>query len=59
MEITILTILRMLEGCTMYYGIHDIILLAIIAMDNEGVVFYFATSLVSVVEKEGLCSNRE
>jgi hypothetical protein len=37
----------------MYYGTHDIILLAIIAMDKEGVEFCFATSSIFVVEEEG------
>ena len=32
---------------------HDIILLAIVAMDKEGVAFCFATSSIFVVEEEG------
>ena len=56
-----LVISCMLEGCTMYYGIHDIILLAIVAMNKEGIVaivlgifkFYFETSSIFVVKREG------
>ena len=45
------------EGCTMYYGTQDIILLAIVAMDKEGFAFYFATSSIFVVEEEGQDGN--
>ena len=50
---TILAISCTLEGCTMYYGTHDIILLVIVDMDKEDVAFYFATSSIFVVEEEG------
>ena len=54
MEVTIsMAISCTLEGCTMYYGAHDTILLAIIAMDKEGFAFYLATSSIFVVEEEG------
>ena len=53
MEVTILAISCAPEGCTMYYGTYDIILLAIVAMDKESFAFYFATSLIFVVEEEG------
>ena len=46
LEFTILAISCTLEGCTMYYGTHDIILLAIISMDKEGFAFYLPTSLI-------------
>ena len=52
MEVTILVVSCTLESCTMYYGTHDI-LLAIVAMDKEGVAFCFATSSIFVVEEEG------
>ena len=42
-----------LEGCTMYYGTCDIILLVIVAMDKEGFAFCFATSSIFDVEEEG------
>ena len=42
-----------LEGRTMYYGTHDTILLAIVAMDKESFAFCFATSLILVVEEDG------
>ena len=53
MEITILVISCTFEGCTMYYGTYDIILLAIVVVDKEGFAFYFATSSTFVVEEEG------
>ena len=53
MEVTILAISCTLEGCTMYYGNRDIVLLAIVAMDKEGFAFCFVTSSIFVVEEEG------
>ena len=40
------------EGCTMYYGAHDIILFPIANMDKEGFAFHVTTSLIFVKEKE-------
>ena len=41
----------------MYWATHDTILPAIVTMDKEGFAFYFATSSIFVVEKEGLYWN--
>ena len=57
MEVLILAISCTLEGCTMYYGTHDIKLLDIVAMDKEGFALYFATSSIFVVEEEGYDGN--
>ena len=50
--VTILVISCTIEGCTMYYGTHHIILVAIITMDKKGFAFYLATSSIFVVEEE-------